>query len=122
MPDTIAIGIFRTFGRAEDVRARLIHEGVPEHDIELRRLAKDTTLPPRATPQTMISFLDWCFGDDLPERYGVHVTNGETLVGVRGGSEAEAEKALAVMEIFAPLHVERVAPKESALPRPPAAG
>lgn len=114
MPSEIAVGLFRTLGTAQDVRARLVQEGVPERDIELRRLAKDAVLPPEVTPQTMISFMDWLFGDDLPERYGIHVTNGETAVSVRGGSKPEIDMALAVMRLFAPLHVERIAPPETA--------
>jgi hypothetical protein len=109
-PDDIAIGLFRTLGTAEDVRARLLHEGLPEDLIELRRLAKDATIPPQLTPQTMISFLDWIFGNDLPERYGVHVTNGETAVGVHCRNEEDLSLALAVMRLFAPLLVERVRP------------
>jgi hypothetical protein len=114
MPSPVAIGLFRTFGTAQDVRARLIHEGVSQHDIELRRLARDVVLPPEATPQTMISFMDWLFGDDLPERYGLHVTNGETAVSVRGRNDAEIKLALAVMRLFAPLHVERTTSPDAA--------
>jgi hypothetical protein len=113
MPNEIAIGLFRTLGTAQDVRARLVQEGVPEGDIELRRLAKDAVLPPQVTPQTMISFMDWLFGRDLPERYGIHVKNGETAVSVRGRNSAELEMALAVMRLFAPLHIERIAPLET---------
>lgn len=122
MPNTIAIGLFRTMGTAEDVRARLVHEGLAGSEIELRRLARDATLPPEATPQTMFSFLDWLFGNDLPERYGVHVTNGETAVGVRCRNEAEIGLALAVMRLFAPLHVERATPPEAASTRTAAKG
>ena len=109
MPDAFAIGVFRTLGAAEDARARLVHEGVPEADIEVRRLARDAVIPARDTPKTMVSFLDWLFGTDLTERYGVHVTNGETVLGVCGRSEAEIERALAVMRLFAPLHLAREA-------------
>lgn len=71
-------------------------------------------LPPQVTPQTMISFMDWLFGRDLPERYGIHVKNGETAVSVRGRNNAELEMALAVMRLFAPLNVERIAAPETA--------
>jgi hypothetical protein len=59
MPNDIAIGLFRTLGAAEDARARLLHEGLPEDLIELGRLARDATIPPQLTSQTMVSFLDW---------------------------------------------------------------
>jgi hypothetical protein len=110
MPNEIAIGLFRTLGAAEDVRARLLYEGLPEDLIELRRLAKDATIPPQLTPQTMVSFLDWIFGNDLPERYGMHITNGETAVGVHCRNQDDVGLALAVMRLFAPLLVERVTP------------
>ena len=114
MPGDIVIGLYRTRGRAEDVRDRLVTEGVPAMDIELRELAHDTVIPPQATPQTMFSFMDWLFGTDLPQRYGVHVTNGETAVSVRGRTDKEIVTATATMKLFAPLHVEVVTPPEAA--------
>jgi hypothetical protein len=110
MPNDIAIGLFRTLGAAEDVRARLLHEGLPGDLIELRRLARDATIPPQLTPQTMVSFLDWIFGNDLPERYGMHISNGETAVGVRCRNKDDLGLALAVMRLFAPILVEQVTP------------
>jgi hypothetical protein len=112
MPNEIAIGLFRTFGDAEDVRNRLVYDGTPAADIELRRLAKHATIPPQDTPQTMLSFMDWLFGDDLPEKYGVHVTNGETAVCVRTRSEEEMTAALDTMRQYAPLELDRVAPPD----------
>ena len=112
MPQEIVIGLFRTQGRAEDVRNRLLQGGVPAADIELRRLARDAVLPPQVVPQSAFSFTDWLFGNDLPQRYGVHVTNGETAVCVRGRDEHERELTLDTMRIFAPLAVEVVSPPE----------
>jgi hypothetical protein len=111
MASEVAIGLYRTYGRAEDVRARLMNEGVPAADIELRRLAKDAVIP---TPKTMVSFMDWLFGNDLPQQYGLHVTNGETAVCVRAKGDKELDLALAVLRLFAPLEVERLRPPEEA--------
>ncbi|HKX08017.1 MAG TPA: hypothetical protein VJN67_07470 [Stellaceae bacterium] len=54
----IAIALFRTLGNAEDARNRLLQQGVAELDLDHRRLTKDTTVPPEATPQTMFSIVD----------------------------------------------------------------
>lgn len=112
MPNEIAIGLFRTLGDAEDVRNRLVYDGTPAADIELRRLAKQATIPPQDTPQTMLSFMDWLFGDDLPAKYGVHVTNGETAVCVRTRSEEAITAVLDTMRQYAPLELDRVTPPE----------
>lgn len=110
MPLDIAIGIFRTLGDAEDVRNRLLHEGVAEDDIELRVLGKREKIPPSRTPQTVDSFVDWLFGKDLPEQYGVLVTNGETAVCVRLRDAADWELSARTMRQFAPLDISRAAP------------
>jgi hypothetical protein len=112
MPQEIVIGLFRTEGAAEDVRNRLLQQGVPAEDIELRELAHDTVLPPKVVQQSMFSFMDWLFGNDLPQRYGVHVTNGETAVSVRGRDAQDREATVATMRLFAPLTVDVVAPPD----------
>jgi hypothetical protein len=115
MPQEIVVGLFRTEGTAEDVRNRLLQQGVPAEDIELRQLAHDTVLPPKVVQQGMFSFMDWLFGEDLPQRYGVHVTNGETALSVRGRDAAEREATIATMRLFAPLTIDVVsAPQEAA--------
>lgn len=110
MPDQISIGLFRTEGYAEDARNRLVYEGIPAGDIELRKLAKDADIPASETPQTMESFMDWLFGNDLPERYGIHVTNGETAICVRASDPAVLEAAETTLRQFSPLLIERVSP------------
>lgn len=112
MPYQISIGLFRTEGYAEDARNRLVNEGIPAGDVELRKLARDADIPPEETLQTTLSFVDWLFGNDLPDRYGIHVTNGETAVCVRADDEATLDAAEDVLRQFAPLLIERVAPPE----------
>lgn len=112
MSNDIAIGLFRTLGDAQDVRNRLLYEGVAAADIELRVLGKSATIPPELTPQMMDSFMDWFFGEDLPEKYGMLVTNGETAVCVRTRSEQDFEIAADTMRQFAPLDIDRVSPAE----------
>lgn len=110
MPSEIVIGLFRTFGTAEDVRTRLVYDGVPEADIELRRLARDTLIPPDEMPQSTLSFVDWLFDKDMPQRYGMHITNGETAVCVRGRDPRQRDEAITVMRFFAPLDIDVVTP------------
>lgn len=68
----VAIGIFQAPGAVQDARNRLVHEGVAEQDVELRRLSKDTVLPPEEAPPAMLSFVDWVFGNDPSARYGTY--------------------------------------------------
>src|SRR5579885_611683 len=112
MPNDIAIGLFRTLGDAEDVRNRLLYEGVAAADIELRVLGKSAAIPPELTPQTMESFVDWLFGGALPEKYGILVTNGETAVCVRTRSEEDFDIAADTMRQYAPLDIDRVSPPD----------
>ncbi len=114
MAQEFAIGLFRTLGTAQDARARLVHEGVPPQDIALRRLSPEAVIPPEDTPQTMVSFMDWLFGMDLTERYGVEVHNGETVLCVRTQSEDATVTALEILQLFVPLRLERVPAPEAA--------
>jgi hypothetical protein len=112
MPDQISIGLFRTEGYAEDARNRLVYEGIPAGDIELRKLAREADIPAGETPETIISFVDWLFGNELPERYGIHVTNGETAICVRASDPAVLDAAETTLRQFSPLLIERVSPPQ----------
>lgn len=110
----IAIGLYRTLGTVEDVRQRLVQQGVAERDIEFRVLGKDAVLPPEATAQTMVSFVDWVFGNDLTTRYGLYVRNGETALCVRSRSEAQLSDVVETMRHYDPLHIEEAVAPEGA--------
>ncbi len=110
----VAVGLYRDRGTAQDVRQRLIQQGVAEQDIEIRPLARDAVLPPEATPQIMFSFVDWIVGNDLTTRFGTYVRNGETAVGVRSRSEAQVTEVIETMRHYDPLHIERVVAAEGA--------
>ncbi len=110
----IAIALFRTLGTAEDARNRLLEQGVAGRDLEVRRLSKDTVLPPEAVPQTMVSFVDWVLGNDLTERYGTYVRNGETVLCLRVRSDDELMTAVETIRHCAPLRLDGVmAPEEA---------
>ena len=110
----IAVALYRGLGTAQDARHRLIQQGIAERDIEIRVLARDAVLPPEATPQTMVSFVDWMFGNDLTTRYGIYVRNGETALFVRSPTEAQLTDIVETMRHYDPLHIERVTMPEGA--------
>lgn len=112
MAEEIVIGLFGTFGDAEDVRHRLQYEGVPAADIEVRILRKVEYHPESMAPHREESFIDWIFGTDLPEKYVTLVRNGETAVCVRAHSQHEADIAANTMHQFAPIDVDIVRPGE----------
>ncbi|HTZ79810.1 MAG TPA: hypothetical protein VMC10_18000 [Stellaceae bacterium] len=106
MAEQIAIALFRSFGTAEDARNRFLSDGVDGRDLLLRRLAKDTVVPPEESQEAIVSFPDWLFGNDLPTRYGVHVGNGETILCVRVASEDAAAAARDTLRQYGPLQIE----------------
>jgi hypothetical protein len=114
MPDQVVIGVFPTLGDAEDVRTRLVYEGVPGVDIAIRVLKAVEEKHKTLAPKREENFIDWIFGTDLPEKYVRLIRNGETAVCVRARTAEEAEVATNTMRQFAPLDVDCVTPGEEA--------
>jgi hypothetical protein len=110
----IAIALFRALGTAQDARNRLVQQGVADQHVELRRLSKDTVVPPEEAPQTMISFVDWVFGNDLSARYGTYVRNGETVLCVRVRDDDKLAAAVETIRHYEPLRIDRVTAPERA--------
>ncbi len=112
MAEQIVIGLFDGLGTADDVRNRLVYEGVPEADIALRVLKQVEPMPPSMAPETSKFAVDILFSTTVREKYAPLIRNGETAVCVRAHSEEEAETAINTMRQFAPIEVDRLEPSE----------
>jgi hypothetical protein len=112
MAERIVIGLFDAVGTAEDVRNRLIYEGVAEGDIALRVLKQTEPMPPSMAPETSKFAVDIIFSTTVREKYAPLIHNGETAVCVHAHSEEEAETAINTMRQFAPIEVDRLDPAE----------
>ncbi len=112
MAEQIVIGLFDGLGTADDVRNRLVYEGVPEADIALRVLKQVEPMPPSMAPETSKFAIDVLFSTTVREKYAPPIRNGETAVCVRAHSEEEAETAINTMRQFAPIEVDRLEPPE----------
>ena len=109
MAERIVIGLFDAIGTAEDVRNRLIYEGVPDADIALRVLSHTEPMPPSMVVETSKCAVDMLFSTTVREKYAPLVHNGETAVCVHAQSDAELETAINTMRQFAPIEVDRLA-------------
>ena len=109
MAERIVIGLFDAIGTAEDVRNRLIYEGVPDADIALRVLRQTEPMPPSMVVETSKFAVDILFSTTVREKYAPLVHNGETAVCVHAQSDAELETAINTMRQFAPIEVDRLA-------------
>ncbi|HWG79742.1 MAG TPA: hypothetical protein VN681_08215 [Stellaceae bacterium] len=112
MAERIVIGLFDAIGTAEDVRNRLIYEGVPEADIDLRVLKQVEPLPPSMAPETSKFAVDILLTTTVREKYAPLIHNGETAVGVRAHSDEEVETAINTMRQFAPIEIDSLDPAE----------
>jgi hypothetical protein len=112
MAEQIVIGLFDGLGTADDVRNRLVYEGVPEADIALRVLKQVEPMPASMAPETSKFAVDILFSTTVREKYAPLIRNGETAVCVRAHSEEEAETAINTMRQFAPIEVDRLEPSE----------
>lgn len=123
MADEMVVGLFEAIGTAEDVRNRLIYEGVPAGDIELRVLKIVEPLPPSMAAETHAYAIDPFYSTTLWEKYRPRIRNGETAVLVRIHSDEEADIAINTMRQFAPMEVDRISlAEEASLLRDKAAG
>ena len=109
MAERIVVGLFEAIGTAEDVRNRLIYEGVSDADIGLRVLKEVEPLPPSMAPETSKFAVDILFSTTVNEKYAPLIHNGETAVCVHAQSDEEAETAINTMRQFAPIEVDRLA-------------
>ena len=112
MAERIVIGLFEAIGTAEDVRNRLIYEGVPDADIALRVLTQAEPMPPSMAVETSKFGVDMLFSTTVREKYAPLIHNGETAVCVHAQSDAELETAINTMRQFAPLEVDCLDPSE----------
>ena len=112
MAERIVVGLFDAIGTAEDVRNRLIYEGVPDADIGLRVMKQVEPLPPSMAPETNKFAVDILFSTTVSEKYAPLIRNGETAVCVHAQSEEEAEVAINTMRQFAPIEVDCLDPAE----------
>jgi hypothetical protein len=112
MAERIVVGLFDAIGTAEDVRNRLIYEGVSDADIGLRVLKGVEPLPPSMAPETSKFAIDILFSTTINEKYAPLIHNGETAVCVHAQSDEEAETALNTMRQFAPIEVDCLDPAE----------
>jgi stress response protein YsnF len=111
MQQQTVVGLYPTRGLAEDVRMKLLAQGIPESDISLGAnqggvSAEDNALAPKQEE----SFWDWLFGSEVSteerERYSGHLRSGRVAVSVHVRSDAEHEKVVDLMEQFDPLDIE----------------
>ena len=112
MAERIVIGLFDALGTAEDVRNRLVYEGVGEADIGLRVLKQAEPLPSSMEVETSKFAIDLLFTTTLREKYAPLIHNGETAVCVRAHSDEERETAINTMRQFAPIEVDCLDPAE----------
>ena len=112
MVEQMVVGLFEAIGTAEDVRNRLIYEGTPASDIELRVLRTVEPLPPSMDLEGHAFGIETFYRSNTWERYRLLIHNGETAVLVRIRSEEELEVAVNTMRQYAPIEIDRVAPGE----------
>lgn len=112
MVEQMVVGLFEAVGTAEDVRNRLIYEGVPASDVELRVLRKVEPLPPSLDLEGHAFGIETFYRSKAWERYRLLIRNGETAVLVRIRSEDELETTVNTMRQYAPIEIDRVAPGE----------
>ncbi|HKW55624.1 MAG TPA: hypothetical protein VJO12_18185 [Stellaceae bacterium] len=112
MAERIVVGLFDAIGTAEDVRNRLIYEGVSDADIGLRVLKEAEPMPPTMAPETSKFAVDILFSTTVSEKYAPLIHNGETAVCVHAQSDDEAETAINTMRQFAPIEVDCLDPAE----------
>ncbi len=112
MVEQMVVGLFEAIGTAEDVRNRLIYEGVPASDIELRVLRKAEPLPPSMAAETHRFAIDPFYSTTVWEKYRPLIRNGETAVLVRIRSAEEFETTANTMRQYAPIEVDRLSSDE----------
>ncbi len=112
MAEEMVVGLFEALGTAEDVRNRLIYEGVPGSDIELRVLRKVEPLPPSLDLEGHAFGIEPFYRSKAWERYRLLIRNGETAVLVRVRSAEELETTANTMRQYAPIEIDRLAPGE----------
>jgi stress response protein YsnF len=111
MQQQTVVALYPTRGLAEDVRMKLLAQGIPESEISLGAnqggvSAEDNALAPKHEE----SFWDWLFGSEVSteerERYSDHLRSGRVAVSVHVRSDAEHEKVVDLMERFDPIDIE----------------
>ncbi len=113
MADEMVVGLFDAIGTAEDVRNRLVYEGVPASDIELRVLRTTEPLPPSMAAETHRFAIDPFYSTTLWEKYRPRIRNGETAVLVRIRSAEEFETTANTMRQYAPMEIDRLSSEEA---------
>jgi stress response protein YsnF len=108
MQQQTVVGVYRSAGVAEDVRHRLINEGVPADAIALRA-EQDGSLTERTEPgRDGGGFWDWLFGSDDDEAagYRAHLQGESTAVSVAAGSPETHRRIVEIMEMYDPVDIE----------------
>jgi len=121
MQQQTVVGVYRSPGVAEDVRQRLISEGVPAGAIALRAQPDGFTDERPQPEHDGGGFWDWLFGSDDDEAtgYRTHLQGESTAVTVEASSPQTHRRAVEIMEMYDPIDIDG---ESAALANAPSAG
>ncbi|HEX3537442.1 MAG TPA: hypothetical protein VHU15_11815 [Stellaceae bacterium] len=105
MAEKIVVGLFETKGIAEDVRNRLMTEGLPPADINVLLLRETAPLPFYMEAEVAALEIDPLLLGNVRETFARHIRNGETAVFVRAEDEEAVDAVIDTMRQFAPLQI-----------------
>ena len=105
MAEKIVVGLFEAKGIAEDVRNRLVTEGLPRAAINVLLLRETAPLPSYMEAEMAALEIDPLLWGNVRETFAPYIRNGETAVLVRAEGEATVDAVIDTMRQFAPLQI-----------------
>lgn len=108
MAARLVIGLFASSGVALDACHRLHTEGFPKSRLARHVLKDIAPISPTVEPELEALQVDPMVLGDARHTFARYVHNGETAVFVHAGDDDEAQAAIDILTIYAPLAVETV--------------
>jgi hypothetical protein len=105
MVDKIVVGLFEAKGIAEDVRNRLVTDGTPPAEINVRLLRQTAPLPSYMEAESAALEVDPMVWGDVRDSFATFIRNGETAVLVRAVREADVDAIIDTMRQYTPLQI-----------------
>lgn len=112
MTENIVVGLYHTAGTADDVRNRLLTEGLRDTAVVVRRLRDVAPMPANMAAEAQGYSADPFFGSFILKRFGDPIPNGETAVCVSASSEDEVDGIVSLMRQYMPVTIEILSAEE----------
>lgn len=105
MAERIVVGLFEAGGIAEDVRNRLVTEGLEPADMNLLTLRETAPRPSYMEAEVAALEIDPLLWGNVRETFAPYIRNGETAVFVRAEGEDSVDVIITTMRQFAPVQI-----------------